>query len=209
MNSDNKPSMEQMIVDTAERLFLDKGFSGTSTTDIAKEVGCNQALIHYYFRTKEKLFNVIFEKKLTVFLEQLLKVHLGDMSFQERIKLMVESHFDLININPKFPRFIVNELLSSPKKLGALKESLGSKPSQLIRFLQEQIDAEAKLGNVRPMKAVDLLLSMLSLNVGIFIFYPLAKEIIDLSESEMSIRIEQRKKENVIMILNSLKPEII
>ena len=56
--------MEQSILKVAEQLFLDKGFNRTSTTEIARVVGCNQTLIHYYFRTKENLFNRIFEKKL-------------------------------------------------------------------------------------------------------------------------------------------------
>ena len=56
-------NLEQKIIDVAEKIFMDKGFDSTSTTDIAKEVGCNQALIHYYFRTKENLFQQIFYKK--------------------------------------------------------------------------------------------------------------------------------------------------
>jgi len=60
--------MEQLIVETAERLFLEKGFAMTSTTEIAKEIGCNQALVHYYFRTKAKLFEAIFEKKIKLFI---------------------------------------------------------------------------------------------------------------------------------------------
>ena len=59
MEVKNNPTMEIVILETAERLFLEKGFGMTSTTEIAKEIGCNQALIHYYFRTKENLFNII------------------------------------------------------------------------------------------------------------------------------------------------------
>ena len=63
MENNIELSTEQLILKVAERLFLEKGFAMTSTTEIAKEVGCNQALIHYYFRTKDNLFNVIFENK--------------------------------------------------------------------------------------------------------------------------------------------------
>ena len=64
MEVKENPTMEIQILETAEKLFLEKGFASTSTTEIAREVGCNQALVHYYFRTKENLFNTIFEQKL-------------------------------------------------------------------------------------------------------------------------------------------------
>ena len=69
MEFKNNQSMESIILETAERLFLEKGFAMTSTTEIAKEVGCNQALVHYYYRTKENLFNVIFEQKFNGFFQ--------------------------------------------------------------------------------------------------------------------------------------------
>ena len=63
-------SMEKLILEAAEKLFLEKGFDLTSTTQIAKEAGCNQALVHYYFRTKDNLFNMIFESKFNAFFQQ-------------------------------------------------------------------------------------------------------------------------------------------
>lgn len=67
MEQTREQSMESIILETAERLFLDKGFALTSTTEIAREAGCNQALVHYYFRTKEQLFIRIFEEKIKIF----------------------------------------------------------------------------------------------------------------------------------------------
>ena len=63
--------MEQAILEAAERLFLERGFALTSTTDIAREVGCNQSLLNYYFRSKERLFQMIFEDKVRVLLSSL------------------------------------------------------------------------------------------------------------------------------------------
>jgi TetR/AcrR family transcriptional regulator len=60
-------TFEQAILEAAEKLFLEKGFAMTSTTEIAREAGCNQALVHYYFRTKAKLFDSVFEKKAVCF----------------------------------------------------------------------------------------------------------------------------------------------
>ena len=73
-NTETNHDMEQSILKVAEQLFLDKGFNRTSTTEIARVVGCNQTLIHYYFRTKENLFNRIFEKKLEQIIPQLFEL---------------------------------------------------------------------------------------------------------------------------------------
>ena len=54
---------EQSILKAAEKEFLKKGFSGSKTTEIAKEAGVTHAMLHYYFRTKENLFNKVFEEK--------------------------------------------------------------------------------------------------------------------------------------------------
>ena len=82
MDINIEKSMEEAILETAERLFLENGYASTSTTQIAKEVGCNQALVHYYFRTKENLFNTIFEKKFKVFFQQIFDMnHLENLSF--------------------------------------------------------------------------------------------------------------------------------
>ena len=66
--------MEQAILRAAERLFLDKGFALTSTTEIAREAGCNQALVHYYFRTKENLFEKIFEQKIRMLISNIFSI---------------------------------------------------------------------------------------------------------------------------------------
>ena len=91
MDIKNELSMEQVILETAERLFLEKGFTATSTTQIAKAVGCNQALVHYYFRTKDNLFNTIFEQKFKMLFENLYaSQNFGNIPFPEKVKHAVE-----------------------------------------------------------------------------------------------------------------------
>jgi len=86
MKTGKDSNTEQMILETAERLFLRKGYAMTSTTEIAREVGCNQALVHYYFRTKDRLFEAIFEKKVRLFVSTLLQVTHEEVPFEEKLK---------------------------------------------------------------------------------------------------------------------------
>ena len=115
-NTETNHDMEQSILKVAEQLFLDKGFNRTSTTEIARVVGCNQTLIHYYFRTKENLFNRIFEKKLEQIIPQLFELSQQKVSFLERIRQVIEIHFSILQQNPKLPRMILNELGTDPKR---------------------------------------------------------------------------------------------
>ena len=100
---------EQIILEAAEKLFLDKGYAATKTTEIAQEAGINHAMLHYYFRTKENLFNKIFENKVQYFLSSFTSAFNQDLPFLEKIKLSVENHFDFIGTNPKIPMFIMRE----------------------------------------------------------------------------------------------------
>ena len=84
MEVKENPTMEIQILETAEKLFLEKGFASTSTTEIAREVGCNQALVHYYFRTKENLFNTIyfaFCDKITIYIKINISIKIFNNSF--------------------------------------------------------------------------------------------------------------------------------
>ena len=100
--------LEQRIMQAAEQLFLEKGFAQTSTTDIAREAGCTQALVHYYYRTKDKLFTTIFNQKL----EQLLNAAQQceyDGDFTAYMKHLLDIYFAMISANRQLPAFIINE----------------------------------------------------------------------------------------------------
>ena len=149
MEVKNNPTMEIVILETAERLFLEKGFGMTSTTEIAKEIGCNQALIHYYFRTKENLFNIIFEKKFRQFFQNIFVVeNLDQMTFQDKLKHIIETHFDMVRENPRIPLLIVNEFSRNPEMVATLKEKLQGVVATLFESLNTDLQAEIAAGRV-------------------------------------------------------------
>ncbi|MDP4239867.1 MAG: TetR/AcrR family transcriptional regulator [Bacteroidota bacterium] len=207
MDINNEQSMEQTILEVAERLFLEKGFAMTSTTEIAKEVGCNQALIHYYYRTKDNLFNVIFEQKFKTFFQGIFELqNLGEIPFLDKLKYIIESHYDLLTKNPKIPSLILNELSRQPEQLNTLKDKLHTLPEQLFAELNRELQSEIENGRVRNIALVDLLISMLSLNLALFIMMPVVENLLSLNETQKGILITHRKTENVEFILKSLRP---
>jgi len=206
MEDKNNPVMEEVILETAERLFLEKGFALTSTTEIAKEVGCNQALIHYYFRTKDNLFNTIFEQKFRLFFQHVFELgNLDDLSFTDKLKHIIESHFDMLKANPKLPLLIISEFSRRPEQVNVLKDKLQGIPQKLFEKLNAQLDVEINAGRFRQTTIMDLIITTVSLNVSLFLLMPIAKQIASLNDTQQQFMIEHRKQEHVTIILNSLR----
>ena len=206
MEVKNNPTMEIVILETAERLFLEKGFSMTSTTEIAKEVGCNQALIHYYFRTKENLFNIIFEKKFRQFFQNIFVVeNLDQMTFQDKLKHIIETHFDMVRENPRIPLLIVNEFSRNPEMVTTLKEKLQGVVATLFESLNTDLQAEIAAGRVRQITLIDLIFNIISINISLFLLLPVAGEIMSLDEKQKELVVNRRRDEHVKLILNGIR----
>ncbi len=207
MDIKNDQSMEQNILEVAEKLFLEKGFSLTSTTEIAKAVGCNQALVHYYFRTKDNLFNTIFEQKFKVFFQGVFEMkNMEDMQFLDKLKFMIESHYDLLRNNPKMPGLILNELSRKPEQLNMIRDKLQSIPEVLFSLLNEELQSEIAKGNIRKINLIDLIVSIVSMNVALFLMMPIVENLFSFDETQKKYMIEHRRAENVDFILKSLRP---
>jgi len=207
MDIKNEQPLEQAILEVAERLFLEKGFAMTSTTEIAKEVGCNQALIHYYFRTKDNLFNTIFEQKFKIFFQGIFDTKkLENLSFRDKLRNIIESHFELLRRNPRMPALILNESLRQPNHIKVLREKLHALPEQLFYEFNEELQVEIKNGRIRDISLIDLVFSMFSLNATMFIMLPVLELLLDLNDEKKELMIQHRKSENVDFILNSLRP---
>ena len=196
--------MESRILAAAENLFLQKGFKAATTTEIAKIVGCNQALVHYYFRTKEKLFEKVFQTKIMIFADSFLGTGDSDGTFDERMRKRIGAHYDIMRDNPRLPLFIINELVSNPSRLEALKSVIGDMPELLFKHLQNEIDVECARGSIKPIKAIDLFLNILSLNAATFIFCPVIQVILNKDRSEIESMITHRRELIIDIILKSL-----
>lgn len=196
---------EALILQAAEREFLEKGYSGAKTTAIAQAAGVTHAMLHYYFRTKEKLFEKIVADKM----DKLKRVIFGvignpDLPLRERLKQGVEQHFDFIAENPHLPRFIFNELHEHPERIDQVKNSIASIAAKAITTLQNEIDRKAASGECRPVDARMLMLDIASLNLFPFIAAPLISSSFGKLFEGRDEFLEMRKKENVRTVLEKL-----
>lgn len=189
-----KTSLEEQILQTAEELFLEKGFDATSTTDIAKKAGCNQALVHYYFRTKENLFMQIFAKKQEMVFSCLkLKEESG---FQTALNDFIDAYFELLMKNRKLPFFIINELIMRDDRRQYFRKKVIESPEYLKYYAawNTMLQKEIAEGRVRPIELSDLTLHIVSLIVFTFISLPLYSDFFEKDEAEISTYLNYRKE---------------
>ncbi len=198
--------MEHQILRTAERLFLERGFAGTSTTDIAKEAGCNQSLINYYFRSKEKLFLSIFEKKAMIFITSLKKPMETELPFNEKLRMLCESHFRMLSKNARVPLFLLNEIGSKPERLSIIKGMVKESLAEISPSVEKELEREIRAGRIRETTLTEILLTMVSLNVGTFLFNPVLKTIIEQKSTDTEEQLKRRGEENSRIFLLSLQP---
>lgn len=199
-------NMELKILESAEKLFLEQGFLKTTTGQIAQLAGCNQALVHYYYRTKEQLFERVYEQKIQLLFSNFIaEVETCD-SFEESITRMVRMHFRFLKENPMLPSFLLNECLNNPlERMSALKAKLSVLIPTVKRRLEETLNREIAAGNIRPISVLDLLFSIISLNVMPFLVMPLFQTLSGSSDEEMQTLLAHREEETVNLILARLK----
>lgn len=189
-----KTSLEEQILQTAEELFLGKGFDATSTTDIAKKAGCNQALVHYYFRTKENLFMQIFAKKQEMVFS-CLKLH-EESDFKTALNDFIDAYFELLMKNRKLPFFIINELIMRDDRRQYFRKKVIESPEYLEYYgaWNTMLQKEIAKGRVRPIELSDLTLHIVSLIVFTFISLPLYSDFFEKDEAEISTYLSHRKE---------------
>lgn len=201
-----KPNTREKILEAAEQEFIENGFGGARTTVIAERAGVTHAMLHYYFRTKEQLFEQIVNKNVAV-LEQTIIATMGepDRPFVERLKSGISAHFDLIAVNPQLPRFFVNEVLLHPEQYKILYDKMKAKVQGLLASLQEEADKEASAGKMDKVDVRMLFVSFLSLNFFPFVAQSLWSGLLgDLMDDEAAY-LEARKAENIKMMEKRLK----
>jgi TetR/AcrR family transcriptional regulator len=206
LSSEQPISNEQAILNAAEDLFVEKGYAQVSTTAIAKKAGCSQAMVHYYYRSKEKLFGLVFKRKVAPFLASLIEVKQEDLPFEDRLKKRIRAHFDMIHKNERMPLIVFNEVLVNQKLAKNMLEIVKELPNPFIAQLQSELDEEYLNGGIRQTVATDLIFQIVSMNVMAVMINPLIRLYLDASSEYMSQLLEIRKETNVAVILRSLKP---
>ena len=197
---------EQKIIEAAQEEFMLKGFAGARTTAIAEKAGVTHAMFHYYFRTKEKIFEKIISQKLEL-LASLIKDSIisGDDSLEDKLRLIIDRHIDFIAENPELPGFLVREIFSNDERLNLVRSKIESFAPILVTNLQAELDRGYDEGKYRKLDARMLLIDIISLNVFAFMAAPLVNVVLSGFMDDKDTFRELRKKENFDTIMRKIK----
>ncbi len=190
--AENDLSTEEKIKEAARKLFTQKGFAAVRTRDIAEEAGINLALLNYYFRSKQKLFDIIMLENFRKFLQIILgKVLDEKLSFEEKIENIVEVYIDMLTANPDLPLFVLNELRGNPAKIA---EELNSEASPMRALFFKQIKEGSPDGKIAGMEPLHFVANLVGLTVFPFVGKPMLQRVTGVNDEDFAKFMQERKK---------------
>ncbi|WP_340114310.1 TetR/AcrR family transcriptional regulator [Maribellus mangrovi] len=201
MNEFKKDNTEEKILIAAQSVFIEKGMDGARMQEIANHAGINKALLHYYFRTKQKLFEAIFKKVFKSILPNIMEMVHSDLPIEKKLGIFIEKYIDLLLKNPFVPTFILKEMNRDPGFLAATLKSSGIQPREILAMFEHEMEA----GNIRKMDPRDLMANILGLSIFPIAAGPLLNILFfDNNKQEYERFIQKRKETVKIFILNSI-----
>lgn len=204
MAKDNHKT-EAAILKAAENEFMSKGFDGARTASIAAAAGVTHAMLHYYFRTKQALFERIVDDKFNLLGEAMLDAFRSsdDDDVVSAIAKAVEHHFDFVAANPQLPFFIINELAHNEDNVAAFRLKVNRVIKLMKDSFQDKLDRAVKQGCICNVDFMTLLSDVVSLNAFSIASMPLLQPIVGIDRETY---LAERKRENVEVIRKRLLP---
>lgn len=195
--SKNELSAEEKIKEAARKVFTQKGYAATRTRDIAEEAGLNLALLNYYFRSKEKLFEIIMKEKIQQ-LFGIISPILNDekLTLEKKVDNLIAQYIDMLLHNPDIPIFVLNEIRNNTdlfKKMQAGKLIQGS------HFVQQLKERQP---SVHPLQFI---ISILGMVIFPFVAKPVFKSVGVINERTFIEMMEYRKKLIPLWVKSMLK----
>lgn len=199
-------STEETIFNAAQEEFIEKGFDGSRMQEIAKKAGINKALLHYYYRTKEKLFDAIFQKVFKSFMPGVFEAMQSDSSLFYKIEVFVSSYLKLISENPHIPSFVLHELNRNPERLtGLFATVLGAVKEKGFKKFAEAVNKEVAEGKITPIEPEQLIVNIIGLCVFPVIARPIIQSVIfDGDKEKYKTFLATRSTEVTRFVINSL-----
>ncbi|WP_099465758.1 MULTISPECIES: TetR/AcrR family transcriptional regulator [Parabacteroides] len=207
MNTEEVQDMEFRIIEAAKQVFVRKGYEATKMGDIAEEVGISRTAMHYYFRTKEMLFEAIFGQLMGVLLPNIDSIMNESTTCLEKIPKIVNEYVAIMQSNPSFPIFVINEFNRDPEHLYKVVMRDPSRVQPLIK-LQKQMLEEMEKGLIKKMP----LAYTASTLIGLVIFpmlarSPLTTVFFNGEEERFDAFIEERKTFISDIMIRLLTPD--
>lgn len=175
----NDIETQEKIFKAATAVFEEKGFAAARMQEIADKAGINKALLHYYFHSKEHLFEAVFQPLMKKMFEKILSVFTMEISFEEKIRLYFNEHINIIAKTPRLPLFLLNEISHNPDLVRGITETL--KYDQVSEIIFKMHSEEMKEYGITENDLPQLIITIVSL--AIFPFA--ARDVIKIMMSQI------------------------
>lgn len=164
MSTEDVITMEDRILEAAKQVFVRKGYEATKMGDVAAEAGIGRTALHYYYRTKEMLFDAIFDQLIGALLPNLGAIIDEDTSFLEKLPKIIDQYVKTLQRNPLFPIFVINELERAPEHI---YHSILKNPSRVepIIRMRRQMEKEMEQGLLKKLPVYYVATTLISLLV--------------------------------------------
>ena len=205
LKSQQRLSTEEQILAVAKEVFTRKGYAATRMQEIADQAEINKAMLHYYFRSKEKLFNAILEKTIAEIAPRFTAALRQKGTTLQRIENIVRTYIQTIRANPHMPIFILHELSQNRTDfIATIKSKLTEYPDFTDFFQQMQTEMQA--GEIREYNPLHLLLNVMSMCIFPFIARPIFSNIVDIPVAIYDQLLLQRENEIMQFVRQALQP---
>jgi TetR/AcrR family transcriptional regulator len=201
MTIEQTNSTEGHIRATARRVFIEKGYAATTTRDIAKASETNVALINYYFRSKEKLFESIFQDVALSFFSGMFETFNKDIPIRAKFEAIIDNDVDFMLQNPEIPVFVMTQLTQDSS---AFFERFLDKSRLNNSLLMKQMEVAIQSGELRDLKLHECLVLIISSLQFVFIAKPLVKHLGDLDEASFNSMVFEHKERVKEMVFRYL-----
>lgn len=200
--TDNDKQTEEKIFEAATDVFVEKGMDGARMQDIATHAGINKALLHYYFRTKDQLFNTVFEMIARKIFKKFAPVFDENLSLEEKIRFFFKEHINFLQENPRLPGFLLNEVNRNPARI---KKLLKNVDFDNIWFkIYDQHKEELKKYNITQAVLPQLMISIAAISVFPFAAKGILEGILEKLDIDFDEYMEERKEFAAEFVINAI-----
>ncbi|MDD5508779.1 MAG: TetR/AcrR family transcriptional regulator [Bacteroidales bacterium] len=194
---------EDRIFDSAMEVFLEKGMDGARMQDIANHAGINKSLLHYYYRSKDRLFSAVFEKIATNLFAKFAPVFDVNKSLEDKIRFFFDEHIGFLQKNRRLPGFLLNEINRNPARLRNFISEIDFERVWTMLYTQHSDDL--KKYNITREKLPQLMTTIVSMSVFPFAARGILEEIFEQMDMNFDDFIEERKKFAADFVITALK----
>ncbi len=193
---------EGQILAAAENVFQKKGMDGARMQEIADAAGINKAMLHYYYRSKQLLFEAVFTNAFSLLAPQLNKILNDDSAIEDKVKNFTNNYISFIIKHPYLPNFIIQELNRNPKFFEKIQQNAAF---PTLEKFKNQVAEEVEKEILKPINGEQLFINIISLNIFPFVATPLIKGFLKIDDKGFKQMMEQRKTAVSEFIINSIK----